>query len=332
MQATIDRSSFASYSQTQSSFATSSASYRSTTQSSSSKSVSTGTRDNGTGNQQFSATSYYQQNSRSPNSTSTSTWTATFQQVSTNTGAMNNNKNISSRNFSSGNTQVKDNKGHCSGQQSSRSNTQSKNSNSRCSSQQSSWSNTQFTNITKSFSGQQSNGRNKQSGNNVSNCSSPKNSWSNTAVQNNQASINLGDYTIDLKKSDSSLLLTNSQTGNTTKIWGDPHLDTNGTSNMFNGSLTFDLPDKTKVTVGTQAMGSVSYADQVTITQGNKAYVVNGLSQLDSNPLTVERSRNGRQLDQQTPDGYTLIANSSGTGWIDPNTGKAPTAADILKA
>ncbi len=268
-----------------------------------------------------------------------------------NTQVKDNKSRCSAQQSNRNNTQVKDNKSYCNGQQSNRSNTQVKNeksysssqqsnwSNSQVkneksysSSQQSSWSNSQVKNEKSCSSSQQSNWNNSQSLNNKSNSTGQNSSWSNTAVQNNASSINLGDYSIALQKSDSSLLLTNNQTGNTTKVWGDPHLDTNGTSTMFNGSLTFDLPDNTKVTVGTQPQGSVSYADQVTITQGNKAYVVNGLSQVDGNPLTVERSGNGRQLDQQTADGYTLIANSAGTGWIDPLTGKAPTAADISKA
>ena len=59
---------------------------------------------------------------------------------------------------------------------------------------------------------------------------------------------------------------------------------------------------------------------------------MNGLSQIDSNPLTVERSHDGSQLDRQAPDGYTLVANSTGTGWIDPQTGHAPTAVDFSNA
>lgn len=157
------------------------------------------------------------------------------------------------------------------------------------------------------------------------------NNWSNTAVKDNKSSIDLGDYKLDLNKKDSSLTMTNKQNGDTTKIWGDPHIDTNGTSGMFNGPLTFDLPDHTKVTVGTQAQGNVSYADTVTVTRGNDAYSVKGLSEKDSSPLTVERGRNGRQLDAQTPDGYTLVANTNGKGWIDPQTGHAPTAADFKK-
>ncbi|MEW9583582.1 DUF1521 domain-containing protein [Paraburkholderia sp. DGU8] len=290
MQTTIDRSSFNSYSLSQSSFAANGASSRSTVQSSGAKSLATVIGENGAANQHFSAMSYAQPGSRSPNGTSTSMSTVRFQQIS-------------------GKSDRSD----------------------QCGSRNSSWNTTRAKNANSHYSNQKFECGNAQVKDNKRNCSGQQNNWSNTQVQNNKASIDLGNYTIDLNKSDSSLVLTNKQTGSTTKISGDPHIDTNGTSGTFKGSLTFDLPDQTKVTVGTQAQGSVSYADQVTITQGNKAYVVNGLSQLDGNPLTVQSSHNGRQLDQQTPDGYALVANSAGTGWIDPQTGLAPTAADFSK-
>ncbi|WP_323046728.1 DUF1521 domain-containing protein [Paraburkholderia sp.] len=164
--------------------------------------------------------------------------------------------------------------------------------------------------------------------------------WSNTAVSNNKASIDLGDYKLDFNKSDSSMTMTNAKTGDKTKVWGDPHLTqhengANKSTAMFNGPMTFMLPDNTKVTVGTQPGAnnkSVSYADQVTITRGNQAYQVTGLSQEDKAGLSVQKSRDGRALDAAAPDGYTVLANRNGSGWIDPATGKEPTAADITKA
>ncbi|HEY3596813.1 MAG TPA: DUF1521 domain-containing protein [Paraburkholderia sp.] len=168
-----------------------------------------------------------------------------------------------------------------------------------------------------------------------SNCDSRTN-WSNTPVNGNKATVDLGQYQLDFDKKDSSINMRDKATGDTTKIWGDPHIDMhNGTadkkSGMFNGPLTFNLPDNTKVTVGTKSSGNaaVSYADQVTITRGKDAYQVNGLSEKNSSGLTVDRSRDGRALDAATPDGYSLVANRNGKGWIDPATGKEPTAADF---
>ncbi|NYH19168.1 DUF1521 domain-containing protein [Paraburkholderia bryophila] len=164
--------------------------------------------------------------------------------------------------------------------------------------------------------------------------------WSNTPVANNKTSIDLGDYKLDFSKTNSSMLLTNKKTGDATNIYGDPHIEqhangANKTSAMFNGPMTFMLPDNTKVSVGTQAAKnnpSVSYADQVTITRGNQAYQVSGLSQQDSAALSVQKSNNGRALDAATPDGYTIVAARNGSGFIDPTTGKQPTADDFKKA
>ncbi|MGX6999189.1 DUF1521 domain-containing protein [Caballeronia sp. KNU42] len=164
--------------------------------------------------------------------------------------------------------------------------------------------------------------------------------WTNTAVCNNKTSINLGNYTLDFNKADSSMVMTNTKSGDITKIWGDPHITqhenaANSSTAMFNGPMTFMLPDNTKVTVSTQAAANnknISFADQVTITHGKQAYQVTGLSEQDAAGLNVQKSKNGRALDAATPDGYTVLAARNGSGWIDPVTGKEPTAANISKA
>jgi len=164
--------------------------------------------------------------------------------------------------------------------------------------------------------------------------------WSDTAVCNNKASIDLGDYKLDFNKADSSMVMTNTKSGDTTKIFGDPHLTqhanaANSSTAMFNGPMTFVLPDKTKVTVGTQTAANdknVSFADQVTITHGKQAYQVTGLSEQNQTGLSVQKSNNGRALDAAAPDGYTVKAARGGGGWIDPTTGKEPTPDNISKA
>ncbi|WP_250528542.1 DUF1521 domain-containing protein [Caballeronia sp. GAWG2-1] len=162
--------------------------------------------------------------------------------------------------------------------------------------------------------------------------------WSDTGVHDGKSSIDLGDYKLDFDKSKSSINLTDEKTGNQTKVWGDPHIDLNSgtpnqTSGMFNGSIDFNLPDHTRVSIGTtpaNGNSNVSFADNVTVTQGNRAYVVKGLSEQDSAPLSVQRSQDGFALAQQTPrDGMNLFASSSGTGWINAQTHQAVTASDF---
>ncbi|WP_321890033.1 hypothetical protein, partial [Paraburkholderia bannensis] len=59
-------------------------------------------------------------------------------------------------------------------------------------------------------------------------------------------------------------------------------------------------------------------------------YVVNGLSQQDSAPLTVQRSHDGFALAQQTPqNAMNLFANPGGTGWINANTDAPVKASDF---
>lgn len=70
----------------------------------------------------------------------------------------------------------------------------------------------------------------------------------------------------------------------------------------------------------------------MTITHGNDAYQVTGLSQQNSTGLSVQKSHDGRALDAATPDGYTLVANRNGSGFVDPKTGKQPTEDQIRKA
>lgn len=173
-------------------------------------------------------------------------------------------------------------------------------------------------------------------------CKTNQTQWTNTEVCDNKASINLGSYNLEFNKSDSSMVMTSAQTGDKTKIYGDPHLTqhANGTGSnsstaMFNGPMTFMLPDSTKVTVSTQPAAnnkSISFADQVTITRGNDAYQVTGLSQENKAGLSVQKANNGRALDAATPDGFTLDAARNGSGWINPATGKAPTPDEISKA
>ncbi|WP_061134859.1 DUF1521 domain-containing protein [Caballeronia fortuita] len=162
------------------------------------------------------------------------------------------------------------------------------------------------------------------------------NRWSDSGVQDGKSSIDLGDYKLAFDKSDSSMLLTNKQSGDATKIWGDPHIDLhsgagNQQSGMFNGPLTFSLPDSTTVAVGTEpANGNpgVSYADSVKITQGNRAYVVGGLSQQDSAPLTVQRG-DASAAGPAPTGGYQLIANPNGSGWINAQTHQEAQASDF---
>ena len=147
-----------------------------------------------------------------------------------------------------------------------------------------------------------------------------------------QASVDLGDgNTLTFNKSNSSMEITDAQ-GNTTTIWGDPHMIENGqTVGTFYGPMTFQLSDGTQISVdtkaGTEGTG-VTYANQVTITRGSNAVVINNLDQESSAPLTATSSQNGFFLGA-TADKGLVLQQASGGQWIDSQTGQDVNAADL---
>ncbi|WP_213306503.1 DUF1521 domain-containing protein [Paraburkholderia sacchari] len=156
----------------------------------------------------------------------------------------------------------------------------------------------------------------------------PTQQWSDTGVNDKKSSIDLGDYKMDLDKSDSSLTLTDAKTGNQTKVWGDPHIDFDANtgakkSTMVNGPISFSLPGDKQVFVGTQPSGSdgPSFASDVYVVQGDRAYEVHGLNQNDAEtPLSVQYvPSGGSALAQQVPPGANNYIATSG-GMIDAST------------
>ena len=153
--------------------------------------------------------------------------------------------------------------------------------------------------------------------------------WSDNGVNDNKSSINLGDYTMDLDKSDSSITLTDPTTGNQTKVWGDPHVDFdsntgNPASSMVDGPIHFTLPGNKQVYVKTQPSDSpgASYASDVYIVQGNRGYEIHGLSEKDATPLSVNyRPNGGADLGQQAPQGLKNYI-ASPNGMIDADTNR----------
>jgi hypothetical protein len=135
----------------------------------------------------------------------------------------------------------------------------------------------------------------------------------------NQAHIDLGRYTLDLNKSDSSFVLTNKATGQTTRIWGDPHFNVNGQQiGTFKGPMTLNLDDGTKITVYPKASADhngTAYTDQLVITRGDRALDITGLDQQTNDHLDILQSPvGGRLVDLLAPDGAELYENAEGQG------------------
>lgn len=162
----------------------------------------------------------------------------------------------------------------------------------------------------------------------------PAQQWSAQMEGQGKASIDLGDgYSLDIDESSSEVVITNADTGETTRIWGDPHVSVDGKHVYdFWGTTTFTLENGTKITINTEAAANnpnVYYAEKLTITKGDQAIVVDGVSELTKGDLSVSMSNNGEFLDAVTRDGFVLEENATGSGWRSELSGNVATQADL---
>lgn len=159
-------------------------------------------------------------------------------------------------------------------------------------------------------------------------------SWTVKTGAEGRASIDLGDgYSLQLNERNSEMTITNANTGETTRIWGDPHVDVNGQHVYdFWWATTFTLDNGTKITINTeqgQGNPNVYFASSVAITRGDQAIEVTGLSQQKLGDLEITMGDNGRALDRANADGFVLHENDSGAGWRSAYTGDVATQADL---
>jgi hypothetical protein len=158
--------------------------------------------------------------------------------------------------------------------------------------------------------------------------------WTATLSGGGKGAIDLGDgYTLDLNENNSEITIKNANTGETTQIWGDPHVNVDGQHAFdFWGTTTFQLENGTKITINTEQFAGnpdMYVASGLTITKGAQAIEVKGISQNELGDLSVTQSTNGRQLDDRTRDGFVLKENASGSGWRSQLTGQVATQADL---
>jgi hypothetical protein len=146
--------------------------------------------------------------------------------------------------------------------------------------------------------------------------------WTVTQPQNGQSTIDLGTHTLELNEHNSELWLTNKETGERSRIWGDPHFDTDGdgqTDVDFWGTITLNLEGGTKITVNTVPWNGnteMTLSSQLVITRGEQSIVVNGLDQNSVGDMSITQGQNGRSLDALYGDGLDLYENPNGKGWL----------------
>jgi len=131
----------------------------------------------------------------------------------------------------------------------------------------------------------------------------------------NQATIDLGDYTLDITENRSQFILTNKETGESSRVWGDPHfdMDNDGTTDVdFWGTMTMNLENGTKITIQTtpwEGNEDMTVSSRLVITQGDKAIEVSGMDQNEIGDMEITQSNNGRFMDVFTGDGLDIYEN-----------------------
>ncbi|WP_375404678.1 DUF1521 domain-containing protein [uncultured Sphingomonas sp.] len=145
-------------------------------------------------------------------------------------------------------------------------------------------------------------------------------SFAATTTGAHTASVDLGDgYSLRIDERNSEMTILNAKTGESTRIWGDPHVDIDGKHAFdFWGTTTFQLENGTKLTINTEQWNgnpNMYVASQVVITKGANSVVVDGISQNKLGDLSVTVGRQGRALDTAHRDGFMLYENATGSGW-----------------
>ncbi|WP_229953613.1 DUF1521 domain-containing protein [Parasphingorhabdus litoris] len=162
----------------------------------------------------------------------------------------------------------------------------------------------------------------------------PQQQWTAQMTGTGTADVDLGDgYTLQFDEKSSEIYIHNANTGEQTRIWGDPHVDVDGKRAFdFWGTTTFTLENGTKITINTEQWKgnpNMYVASQVVVTKGSNALVVDGISQNQLGDLQVSMSNNGYAVDAAHRDGYVLHENDSGAGWNSELTGELATQQDL---
>lgn len=158
----------------------------------------------------------------------------------------------------------------------------------------------------------------------------PRANWTVQTTGQSTANIDLGDgYKLQIDERSSQMTILNTATGQSTRIWGDPHVEVNGQHKFdFWGTTTFTLANGTKVTINTEQWNgnpNAYVASQVVITKGANAIVVDGISQNKIGDLSISISGNGYALDAAHRDGFTIY---EGGGSWQTGAGRTVTQAE----
>lgn len=124
------------------------------------------------------------------------------------------------------------------------------------------------------------------------------------------------------------VLIHNKNTGETYRVWGDPHVEIDGQHAFdFWGQTTFVLDDGTKVTIGTTPWeggdNGATVASEVTITDGDYTVEINGVDTNTKGDLGFREYHGvaAKLAELAERDGNTVYENENGKGFfvVDDN-------------
>jgi len=136
------------------------------------------------------------------------------------------------------------------------------------------------------------------------------------------------EYEINVNERGSTATITNRETGDTTKLWGDPHININGDHVAdFVNNVTFETDGGAKITVDTtdwKNSNGLTLTESLTITQGNFGATIDGIEGRNRGDVSVETGANGEELDDQAYDGLVFSERDDGTsGWRAEESGQS---------
>ncbi|UIJ46505.1 DUF1521 domain-containing protein [Sphingomonas cannabina] len=135
-------------------------------------------------------------------------------------------------------------------------------------------------------------------------------------------------YSLSIDESQSAVFVLNAATGESLLVWGAGNIALDGAdAARFWGTTTVELANGTKITLETQADTTIAdlyRLDKLTVTQGERAMVITGISEETLGDLKVDQGLDGETIDDQTRDGLVIARDSD--GWSD-ELGNAVTQA-----
>ncbi|MGK6318107.1 DUF1521 domain-containing protein [Sphingomonas sp. DT-204] len=126
-------------------------------------------------------------------------------------------------------------------------------------------------------------------------------------------------YSLSIDESRSAVFVLNAGTGESLLVWGAGNIALDGAdAARFWGTTTVELANGTKLTLETRADAAIAdlyRLDKLTVTQGERAMVITGISEETLGDLKVDQSFDGETIDDETRDG--LVIAREGGGWQD---------------